>query len=869
MEPLELPVPRMVIDEHYVGDPPKVEVTMDNLNDNINQEFLSNRIGKYGEWELLDIEYHPFSKKHLGLARIVFKQVQAAKDCVTGLHGKSIMGKLVNCYLDPRFLMAKKMFEELTTDKKPSPIPDPEPEIEDPHKDDLKNDFNNIGDEYDTYDDNKRHDGNDGWENSENKDRNIHYNDDWRNDERRHSRHRRYDGDDYEYDRDRDRDRGGRHRDRGDRERPSRWDKEDRSDRGGQVRYGRGREERGGRKERRSRWDRDTRGSRDGEREERHERETEARDADMEREDRRYGGDRDRQQSEAAVNPDFWAEAAAKFAARTDFVDNGNQLGEDALEAVTEGEGGDEDSRNLDLDTRLKMLMKNKDANMPAFLIPTDSSDEEPGQPGQPPAPAVEDTRPLSRAPSPFLSHEAYLASHRDTLALDNMDKVNSALAGVNMGRADDDKMSLSPLSEGGDLAELPGHSLAAQMPGQPGYWPGYYAGAGGYYAGQGQGEHQHDQWGGQYPHYGWGDTGGYNYNQYSEEQERRDRAKQKYQGKNPLKVIIENVLGIVEAELKQILKKDISKRVCETYAFLLFDNWWTEQETRHKEKQERDLLRLKRSEPVPAIIPDKEKVAELPRIPKPEDLSSLIDKRRANLDNKGAKGGSLGMGFRGTIPKLATIQRKPRSPSPKPESSKSKSEKPKSPKKKNKHKDREKEKEKQHDKEEKTEKAPSSKSIFKEIYSDSESEKVDSSDSSSEVESEASDDSDSGSDSESDDGSDSKVSSKSVSRSSSQSKSRSRSRSKSEARYIFCLFVSIFFLMKDFVAGLNPSQSPPAPCPAQSPRPPPRPRPRPPCLPGGRPWPPSSPRTPPQTRLTRARRPRCQSRARPPPRSR
>ena len=780
MEPLELPVPRMVIDEHYVGDPPKVEVTMDNLNDNINQDFLSNRIGKYGEWELLHIEYHPFSKKHLGLARIVFKQVQAAKDCVTGLHGKSIMGKLVNCYLDPRFLMAKKMFEELTTDKKPSPIPEPEPENEEPSKDELKNDYNNIGDDYDTYNENKRWDRNDGWENSENKDRNNHYNDEWRNDERRHPRHRRYDGDDYEYDRDRDRDRGGRHRDRGERERPSRWDKEDRSERGGEVRYGRGREERGGRKERRSRWDRDTRGSRDGEREERHEREREeTREADLEREDRRYGGDRDRQPAETKVNPDFWAEAAAKFAARSDFLDDSNQLGDDALEAVTEGEGGDEDSRNLDLDTRLKMLMKNKDANMPAFLIPSDSSDEDPAQPSAPPVP-VEDTRPLSRAPSPFLSHEAYLASHRDTLALDNMDKVNSALAGVNMGRADDDKMSLSPLSEGGDLAELPGHNQTAQFPGQPGYWPGYYAGAGGYYA---QGEHQHDQWGGQYPHYGWGDTGGYNYNQYSEEQERRDRAKQKYQGKNPLKVIIDNVLGIVEAELKQILKKDISKRVCETYAFLLFDNWWTEQEARHKEKQERDLLRLKRSEPVPAIIPDKEKLAELPRIPKPEDLSSLIDKRRANLDNKGAKGGSLGIGFRGTIPKLATIQRKPRSPSPKPESSKSKSEKPKSPKKKDKHKDREKEKEKQQDKEEKTEKTSSSKSIFKEIYSDSESEKVDSSDSSSEVESEVSDDSDSDTDSDSDDESDSKVSSKSVSRSSSQSKSRSRSRSKSESR--------------------------------------------------------------------------------------
>merc|ERR1712025_1333251 len=52
---------------------------------------------------------------------------------------------------------------------------------------------------------------------------------------------------------------------------------------------------------------------------------------------------------------------------------------------------------------------------------------------------------------------------------------------------------------------------------------------------------------------------------------------------------------------------------------------------------QEREVAKLKRSEPAPAVLPpDKEKVADLPRIPKPEDLTSLIDKRRANLDNKG-----------------------------------------------------------------------------------------------------------------------------------------------------------------------------------------------------------------------------------------
>ena len=137
-----------------MGDPPKVEVTMDNLNDNIDKQFLSNRIGKYGDWELLHIEHHPVSKKHLGLARIVFKQVAAARECVAGLHGSRIMGKLVNCYLDPRFMMAKKMFEDLTTDKKPSPVPELEEEEEKEVLDEkIINDDHTIGDEYDAYTD--------------------------------------------------------------------------------------------------------------------------------------------------------------------------------------------------------------------------------------------------------------------------------------------------------------------------------------------------------------------------------------------------------------------------------------------------------------------------------------------------------------------------------------------------------------------------------------------------------------------------------------------------------------------------------------------------------------------------------------------
>ena len=40
---------------------------------------------------------------------------------------------------------------------------------------------------------------------------------------------------------------------------------------------------------------------------------------------------------------------------------------------------------------------------------------------------------------------------------------------------------------------------------------------------------------------------------------------------RNPYRAVIDNVVHIVEKELKQILKRDINKRICETYAFLQY----------------------------------------------------------------------------------------------------------------------------------------------------------------------------------------------------------------------------------------------------------------------------------------------------------
>ena len=37
--------------------------------------------------------------------------------------------------------------------------------------------------------------------------------------------------------------------------------------------------------------------------------------------------------------------------------------------------------------------------------------------------------------------------------------------------------------------------------------------------------------------------------------------------------------------ELKSQLAADITKRMCETFAFYLYDQWWQDQEVKYKEK--------------------------------------------------------------------------------------------------------------------------------------------------------------------------------------------------------------------------------------------------------------------------------------------
>ncbi|XP_053671104.1 histone-lysine N-methyltransferase SETD1 [Anopheles nili] len=124
VEPLDIPVPRFKIDQHYVGEPPAIEITITNLNDNIDKPFLSDMLTKCGIFTELYIYYHPVSNKHLGLARIVFEQVRSALLCVEKLNGTSVMGKVLNVFKDPFGEQCKRLLEEKTSEKKP-PLPQP------------------------------------------------------------------------------------------------------------------------------------------------------------------------------------------------------------------------------------------------------------------------------------------------------------------------------------------------------------------------------------------------------------------------------------------------------------------------------------------------------------------------------------------------------------------------------------------------------------------------------------------------------------------------------------------------------------------------------------------------------------------------
>ncbi|KAJ8379474.1 hypothetical protein SKAU_G00002520 [Synaphobranchus kaupii] len=109
----DLPVPKFKIDEWYVGPVPPKEVTFARLNDNIREGFLTDMCKKFGDIEQVEILYNPKNKKHLGIAKVLFGSVKAAKDTVQNLHNTSVMGNIIHVELDPKGENRMRYFELL------------------------------------------------------------------------------------------------------------------------------------------------------------------------------------------------------------------------------------------------------------------------------------------------------------------------------------------------------------------------------------------------------------------------------------------------------------------------------------------------------------------------------------------------------------------------------------------------------------------------------------------------------------------------------------------------------------------------------------------------------------------------------------
>ncbi|XP_055079844.1 histone-lysine N-methyltransferase SETD1A [Periophthalmus magnuspinnatus] len=108
---MSLPVPKFKLDEFYVGPIPLKEVTFARLNDNIKEPFLAEMCAKFGEVEEMEILFHPKTRKHLGLARVLFTSTRGAKDTVKHLHNTTVMGNLIHAQLDIKGQQRQKYYD--------------------------------------------------------------------------------------------------------------------------------------------------------------------------------------------------------------------------------------------------------------------------------------------------------------------------------------------------------------------------------------------------------------------------------------------------------------------------------------------------------------------------------------------------------------------------------------------------------------------------------------------------------------------------------------------------------------------------------------------------------------------------------------
>ncbi|CAI4232448.1 unnamed protein product [Auanema sp. JU1783] len=118
---LDLPIPHFTIDDNYTGIPPKREVSVFNLNDNVNAAFLRNMACKIGEVEQVEVYFHPDKHKHLQMAMINFLDERDALSFVRQFDGKSVMGISITCVSDPFYALLSRRYEDSVGKKCPIP----------------------------------------------------------------------------------------------------------------------------------------------------------------------------------------------------------------------------------------------------------------------------------------------------------------------------------------------------------------------------------------------------------------------------------------------------------------------------------------------------------------------------------------------------------------------------------------------------------------------------------------------------------------------------------------------------------------------------------------------------------------------------
>ncbi|XP_051950703.1 histone-lysine N-methyltransferase SETD1B [Xyrauchen texanus] len=109
----DLPVPKFMVDENYVGAPK--ELTFARLNDNIRDGFLFEMCKHFGEIQDLKVLYSPKNKKHLGIAKVIFESAKAANNAVQNLHNTSVMGNNIHVEYDPKGVKRKRYLQMLVS----------------------------------------------------------------------------------------------------------------------------------------------------------------------------------------------------------------------------------------------------------------------------------------------------------------------------------------------------------------------------------------------------------------------------------------------------------------------------------------------------------------------------------------------------------------------------------------------------------------------------------------------------------------------------------------------------------------------------------------------------------------------------------